>query len=223
VISVRPSSGVSQAADRAGALIAEQIRAMLEAAETRAGEIREMTERDARTLRDTAVADAAGLIEFLEALEHEIDEIVKSIQREVDHLHASLAKRARGTSLDSGSRPHPADERRRADEPEGPADEPEKPAAPEPDVVSRDTAAVVEEQPATAEPVTTSEPADAEEPAPNGQGVFSRLRRRKEGRPFVDVNGQCEVCGRSYRASSEEQLYESGWQVTGEKGCAPNA
>jgi hypothetical protein len=83
-----------------------------------------------------------------------------------------------------------------------------------------------EPPPATeaAEEASGDEEADEDEDDGKGKGKgrrgFLGMGSRRQ-RPFIDVAGNCGVCGRSFQAASEEALAESGWRVNGQVGLCP--
>jgi hypothetical protein len=74
------------AADRAGAMVTEQVRSIIEAAEHNAEEIRRSAERDAEQMRKDAVAAAHRILDRLDAIEGPLGELVASLRREADSL-----------------------------------------------------------------------------------------------------------------------------------------
>jgi hypothetical protein len=85
-------SDLGQAADRAGAIVSEQIRAMLQAAEARAREIRRNAEKDAREVRRSAAREAGALFRKLEELEAPLDALVTSLRGELDSLSSEFRR-----------------------------------------------------------------------------------------------------------------------------------
>jgi vacuolar-type H+-ATPase subunit E/Vma4 len=77
---------IGTAADRAGAMVTEQVRSIIEAAESRAEEIRRSAERDAEEMRKEAVAAAHRILDRLDAIESPLGELVTSLRREADNL-----------------------------------------------------------------------------------------------------------------------------------------
>jgi hypothetical protein len=82
-----------EAADRAGSIVTEQVRTIIEAAETNAAELRRGAERDSVTMRRQAVEAANRLLERMDALERPLGDLVTSLRREVDSLTAELDRR----------------------------------------------------------------------------------------------------------------------------------
>jgi F0F1-type ATP synthase membrane subunit b/b' len=76
------------AADRAGAMVTEQVRSIIEAAEKRAEEIRTSAERDAEEMRTEAVAAAHRILDRLDAIETPLGDLVTSLRHEADNLTA---------------------------------------------------------------------------------------------------------------------------------------
>jgi cell division septum initiation protein DivIVA len=77
---------VGTAADRAGAMVTEQVRSIIEAAESRAEEIRRNAERDAEQMRNEAVEAAHRILDRLDAIEGPLGDLVTSLRREADSL-----------------------------------------------------------------------------------------------------------------------------------------
>ena len=74
------------AADRAGAMVTEQVRSIIEAAEHNAEEIRRNAERDAEQMRKEAVQAANRILDRLDAIEGPLGELVAGLRREADSL-----------------------------------------------------------------------------------------------------------------------------------------
>jgi len=84
---------VVEAAERAGSIVTEQVRSIIEAAETNAAEIRRNAERDAVSTRREAVDAAHRLLERIDALERPLSELVTSLRREADDVSGELDRR----------------------------------------------------------------------------------------------------------------------------------
>jgi hypothetical protein len=82
-----------EAADRAGAIVTDQVRSIISTAETRAREIRSDAERDAGMIRQQAADAANRVLERLGAVEGPLGELVSSLRREADTLTADLDRR----------------------------------------------------------------------------------------------------------------------------------
>lgn len=175
----RGQADLTQAADRAGAIVSEQIRAMLEAAERRAEEIRSSAEKDARELRQGAAREAGTLFEKLEALEAPLDALVSSLRGELDSLSTEFRRHWPDDEVitrDGGNGADPAGQTQASPEQEAFTGEPEPAAEEEPEVgetpeepeaeVEEPVAEepVADEPQAEAEPVDEPEAEDAEEP-----------------------------------------------------------
>lgn len=76
----------SDVADRAGAIVEDQIEAIMEQAEASAEAVRRNAERDADVLRQEAAASALRVLERIEALSGSMNELVGDLKREVDDL-----------------------------------------------------------------------------------------------------------------------------------------
>ena len=84
---------VVEAADRAGSIVTEQVRAIIEAAESNAAEIRRDAERDAAAIRREAAEAANRLLDRIDALEGPLADLVGGLRREADSLTADLDRR----------------------------------------------------------------------------------------------------------------------------------
>jgi cell division septum initiation protein DivIVA len=82
------------AADRAGTIVTEQVRSIIEAAEANAEEIRRSAHRDAYTIRQGASDAASRILERLDALERPLGDLVTGLRQEADSLTADLDRRA---------------------------------------------------------------------------------------------------------------------------------
>ena len=83
----------SEAADRAGAIVTDHVRSIIDAAESRAAEIEESSRREAEELRRQAHAAAMRLLERIDAMEGQLGDLVSSLRREADQLGADLDRR----------------------------------------------------------------------------------------------------------------------------------
>ena len=89
----------AEVADRAGAIVTEQIRAIIEHAEANASEIRASAVRDAEAMTQRAAESAARVLERINALDGPLSELVAELQREAE----SLAAEARTPGLDEST------------------------------------------------------------------------------------------------------------------------
>jgi vacuolar-type H+-ATPase subunit H len=81
---------VAAAADRAGAIVSDHIRTLIEQAEANAEEIRSNAEREAETIKRRAVEAASRVIQRIESIDGPLAELVNEIQREADSLSAEF-------------------------------------------------------------------------------------------------------------------------------------
>jgi vacuolar-type H+-ATPase subunit H len=79
---------VTEAADRAGAIVTEQIRSIIEQAEVNAQEIRANAEREADAIRQRAAESAQRMLQRIEAIDGPLSELVAELQREAEGLTA---------------------------------------------------------------------------------------------------------------------------------------
>ena len=82
-----------EAADRAGEMVTEHVRSIIEAAESRAAEIEQTSLRDAEEVRQQAHAGATRLLERIDAMEEQLGDLVTSLRREADQIAADLDRR----------------------------------------------------------------------------------------------------------------------------------
>jgi cell division septum initiation protein DivIVA len=79
-----------EAADRAGAIVTEQVRSIIEAAESSAEEMRRNAQRDAHAIRQEASEAANRVLERLDAIEGPLGDLVAGLRRETDALNAEV-------------------------------------------------------------------------------------------------------------------------------------
>jgi cell division septum initiation protein DivIVA len=79
---------VVEASDRAGALVAQHVRAIVDAAEADAARIRERAEEDARRIVRQAADAAARVLAEIDALDGPLSETVAGLRRQADQLTA---------------------------------------------------------------------------------------------------------------------------------------
>ena len=84
---------VAEAADRAGALVTEHIRSIIDQAETNAEEIRQGAEREAQEIRERAAESAARLLERINAIDGPLAELVSDLRREAEALAGEFETR----------------------------------------------------------------------------------------------------------------------------------
>jgi Mg2+ and Co2+ transporter CorA len=83
---------VVEAADRAGAIVTDQVRSIIEAAETKAQEIERNAEQEAGVTRQAASEAASRILERIDAIESELGSLVDSLRREADRLNTALGR-----------------------------------------------------------------------------------------------------------------------------------
>jgi hypothetical protein len=76
------------AAERAGSIVTDQVRSIIEAAEARAAEIRRQAEEDAQRTRETASQVAQGVLERVDALGGPMASLVAELRAESERLAA---------------------------------------------------------------------------------------------------------------------------------------
>ncbi len=78
------------------------------------------------------------------------------------------------------------------------------------------------DDPGDPEPEIESESDSGDEEAGEGPAAKGGRRRfRRRNRPFIEVEGECSVCGRAFAAGEEPALAQSGWLVRGHVGLCP--
>ena len=81
-----------EGAQRAGAMVTEQIRAITRAAEVQASEIRREADEDAERVRQESRRAASGILERLDQLESAVQQVVVGLRREADAVNALLER-----------------------------------------------------------------------------------------------------------------------------------
>lgn len=84
-----------EAAERAGSVVSEQIRSIMEAAQGKADEIEREAGEEAERTRQDAAAAASRLLEQIDDMEGHLTGLVQSLRREADQLSARLERRNR--------------------------------------------------------------------------------------------------------------------------------
>jgi vacuolar-type H+-ATPase subunit H len=88
---------IAGAADRAGSIVTDQVRSIIENAEQRAAEIRRHAEDDARKTREAAYEVATEVLERIDALGGPLAELVNDLRAEAERLAAPISsERASG-------------------------------------------------------------------------------------------------------------------------------
>lgn len=82
-----------EAADRAGAIVTDHVRSIVEAAQARATEIEQSARRDAEEMTKNAHTGAVRLLERIDTMEGQLGTLVASLRREADQLAADLDRR----------------------------------------------------------------------------------------------------------------------------------
>lgn len=82
-----------EAADRAGAIVTDHVRSIVDATQARADEIEENARREAEEIRRHAHGSATRLLERVDAMEGQLGSLVSSLRREADQLAADLNQR----------------------------------------------------------------------------------------------------------------------------------
>lgn len=82
-----------EAADRAGAIVTDHVRSIIDAAQSRAAEIEQGARKDAEEVRRQAHSGATRLLERIDAMEGQLGALVHNLRREADQLAADLDRR----------------------------------------------------------------------------------------------------------------------------------
>ena len=77
---------ITEAANRAGQLVTEQIRSIIDQAQEGANELRRTAEQDASAIRQQAAESANRILERIRALDGPLSELVAELQRESERL-----------------------------------------------------------------------------------------------------------------------------------------
>ena len=79
---------VVEAADRAGAIVTEHVRSIVDGAEERATEIRQKAEEDAQKIREAASQAAAAVLKRIDEVGAPLAELVADLRTEAERLSA---------------------------------------------------------------------------------------------------------------------------------------
>jgi F0F1-type ATP synthase membrane subunit b/b' len=79
---------VAEAADRAGSIVTEHVRSIIDGAEERANEIRRKAEEDAQRTRDAAAQAAAAVLKRIDEAGAPLAELVADLRTEAERLAA---------------------------------------------------------------------------------------------------------------------------------------
>jgi cell division septum initiation protein DivIVA len=83
-----------EAADRAGSIVSEHVRSIIDAAQTRAAEIERSAQQDADGIRTEAYETAKRVLEKIDALEGRLGGLVNGLRAEASSLSGNLERRA---------------------------------------------------------------------------------------------------------------------------------
>ena len=84
-----------EAAERAGSVVSEQIRSIMEAAQAKADEIERQAQDEAERSRRESAEAAARLLEQIDEMEGHLNGLVQGLRREADQLSVSLDRSKR--------------------------------------------------------------------------------------------------------------------------------
>ncbi len=84
-----------EAAERAGSVVSEQIRSIMEAAQAKAAEIERNAQDEASRSRQESAEAATRLLEQIDEMEGHLSGLVQSLRREADQLSVGLDRSTR--------------------------------------------------------------------------------------------------------------------------------
>ena len=84
-----------EAAERAGSVVSEQIRSIMEAAQAKATEIERQAQQEADRSRQESAEAATRLLEQIDEMEGHLSGLVQSLRREADQLTVGLERSQR--------------------------------------------------------------------------------------------------------------------------------
>lgn len=82
-----------EAADRAGSIVSEHVRSIIDAAQKRAAEIDRTAQQEAESIRTEAYEAAQRVLERIDALEGQLGSLVNGLRDEAGNLTGSLDRR----------------------------------------------------------------------------------------------------------------------------------
>lgn len=83
-----------EAADRAGSIVTEHVRSIIDAAQTRAAEIERNAQQDADAIRTEAYEAAERVLERIDSLEGRLGGLVSGLRSEASSLSGNLDRQA---------------------------------------------------------------------------------------------------------------------------------
>ena len=83
------------AADRAGAIVTEHVRSIIEAAEVRADDIRKSAEEDARRTREAASEAATAVLKRIDEMGEPLAALARDLRSEAERLQARVTEHER--------------------------------------------------------------------------------------------------------------------------------
>ena len=82
-----------EAAERAGSIVTDHVRSIIDAANTRAAEIERTAVQEAEEIRTEAYESAGRVLERVDSLEDRLGRLVNELRSEVSSLSGSLDRR----------------------------------------------------------------------------------------------------------------------------------
>lgn len=82
-----------EAAERAGSIVTDHVRSIIDAAQTRAGEIERTANQEAHVLRTEAYEAATRVLERIDSLEGALGGLVTDLRKEASSLSGNLDRR----------------------------------------------------------------------------------------------------------------------------------
>lgn len=83
-----------EAADRAGAIVTEHVRSIIDAAQTRADEVERSAREEADEIRSQAEKSARRVLERIDAVEGHLGTLVGSLRQDADSLTGEIDRRS---------------------------------------------------------------------------------------------------------------------------------
>ena len=83
-----------EAAERAGSIVTDHVRSIIDAAQTRAAEIERKAQDEAREIRTEAYESANRVLERLDSLEDRLGGLVSGLRQDASRLSGTLDQRS---------------------------------------------------------------------------------------------------------------------------------
>lgn len=83
-----------EASERAGSIVSDHVRSIIDAAQTRAGEIERNAQQEAQQIRTEAYEAATRVLERIDSMEDRLGSIVSELRQEASSLSGGRAQRS---------------------------------------------------------------------------------------------------------------------------------